>query len=155
MNRVARLMRSAGIRARRRPKFRVTTNSRHNLPVAENTLARAFDVAEVNTVWAGDITYIWTMEGWMYLAVVMDLCSRRIVGWSMDRRMKTSLVASALEMALARHRPPAGLMYHSDRGSQYASAAYQALLTRNDIVCSMSRKGDCLLTGQRDLALAA
>ena len=100
LNRVARLMRSAGIRARRRPKFRVTTNSRHDLPVAENKLSRAFNVTEVNTVWTADVTYIWTLEGWLYLAVVMDLCSRRIVGWSMDSRMKTSLVASALEMAL-------------------------------------------------------
>jgi len=143
LNRVARLMRSAGIRGRRRPKFRVTTDSRHNLPVAENKLAQAFTVAQVNTVWTADLTYIWTLEGWLYLAVVMDLCSRRIVGWSMDSHMKTSLVAGALEMALARHRPPAGLVHHSDRGSQYASAEYQALLANSGIVASMSRKGNC------------
>ncbi len=143
LNRVARLMRSEGIHARRRRKFRVTTDSRHNRPVAENKLARAFTVAQVNTVWLGDITYIWTLEGWLYLAIVLDLCSRRIVGWSMDKRIKTSLVTSALEMALERQCPSAGLMFHSDRGSQYASAEYQALLKRNGIDCSMSRKGNC------------
>lgn len=111
--------------------------------MAENKLARAFTVAQVNTVWTADLTYIWTQEGWLYLAVMMDLCSRRIVGWSMDSRMQTSLVADALGMALMRHRPPAGLMHHSDRGSQYASAEYQALLARSGIVASMSRKGNC------------
>jgi transposase InsO family protein len=143
LNRVARLMRLAGIRGRRRPKFRVTTDSRHNLPVADNKLAREFATAKVNTVWTADLTYIWTAEGWLYLAVVLDLCTRRVVGWSMDKRMTTSLVAAALEMALARRRPPRGLMHHSDRGSQYASAFYQTLLRRHGIVASMSRKGDC------------
>jgi transposase InsO family protein len=143
LNRVARLMRAADIRGCRRRRFRVTTDSRHGLPVAANTLARAFDVPETNTVWLADMTYIWTREGWLYLAAVMDLCSRRIVGWSMDSHMRTSLVTHALEMALRRHRPPAGLVHHSDQGSQYASADYQALLTRNGISCSMSRKGNC------------
>jgi transposase InsO family protein len=143
MNRVARLMRAAGIRGRRRPKFRVTTDSRHKLPVAENKLARSFSIAEVNKVWTADLTYIWTAEGWLYLAVVMDLCSRRIVGWAMDSRMTTSLVLDALDMALLRHRPLAGLLHHSDRGSQYASKAYQTLLGRHGMVASMSRKGDC------------
>jgi transposase InsO family protein len=143
LNRVARLMRKAGIHARRRRKFRVTTNSRHRLPVAENKLDRAFDVALTNTAWVADLTYIWTQEGWLYLAAVMDLSSRRIVGWSMDSHMKSTLVEHALEMALARQRPGAGLLHHSDRGIQYASAAYQGLLARHGIVCSMSRKGNC------------
>jgi len=143
LGRVERLMRSAGIRGRRRPKFRVTTDSRHSLPVAENKLDRQFAVARLNTVWTADITYIWTVQGWLYLAVVIDLASRRIIGWSMAPHMKTSLVAAALGMALARNRPAGGLMHHSDRGSQYASAEYQALLTRHGIVASMSRKGNC------------
>ena len=143
VNRVARLMRRADIRGRRRPKFRRTTNSRHSLPVAPNHLNRKFSVGQVNTAWTADITYIWTLEGWLYLAVVMDLCSRRIVGWSMAPQMKTSLVVAALGMALARHTPPAGLLHHSDRGSQYASHEYQALLSRHGIVASMSRKGNC------------
>lgn len=143
LNRVARLMRSADIRGRRRPKFRLTTNSHHHMPVAPNHLNRQFSVGRVNTAWSADITYIWTLEGWLYLAVVMDLCSRRIVGWSMAPHMKTSLVTAALGMALARHNPPAGLLHHSDRGSQYASHEYQALLTRHGIVPSMSRKGNC------------
>ena len=136
-------MRSSSIRGRRRPKFRLTTNSRHSLPVAANLLDRQFAVATINTAWTADITYIWTAEGWLYLAVVIDLFSRRIVGWSMAPRMTTSLVTTALRMAIIRNRPPAGLMLHSDRGSQYASHEYQALLARHGIVCSMSRKGNC------------
>lgn len=143
LNRVARLMRAAGLRGRRRPKFRRTTDSRHELPVADNQLARSFTVEALNQVWTADLTYIWTAEGWLYLAVVMDLCSRRIVGWAIGSRMRTSLVLAALEMALLRGRPPAGLLHHSDRGSQYASRAYRAKLARHGIVASMSRKGDC------------
>jgi len=143
LNRVARLMRSSSICGRRRPKFRCTTNSRHALPVAVNVLDRQFAPSQKNAVWTADITYIWTAEGRLYLAVVIDLYSRRIVGWSMARRMQTSLVATALRMALLRNRPPAGLIHHSDRGSQYASHEHQAILARYGIICSMSRKGNC------------
>jgi putative transposase len=143
LNRVARLMRAAGIRGRRRPKFRITTNSRHDFPVAVNLLDRQFTTARVNTVWTADITYLWTTEGWLYLAVVMDLCSRRIVGWSMSNSINARLVASALQMAVSKHVPLAGLVHHSDRGSQYASHLYQKLLTLYGMVPSMSRKGDC------------
>jgi len=142
-NTVASLMRQHGLRASCAKKFRVTTDSRHSLPVAENVLNRAFSQAEPDRIWLADITYIWTQEGWLYLACVLDACSRRIVGWSMQERMTQDLVLDALKMALGRRRPDAGLMHHSDRGSQYASAAFQSLLRAENISCSMSRRGNC------------
>ena len=143
VNRIARLMRKCGIRARRKSKFRVTTDSKHNLPVAENLLERAFFSAGPNQVWASDITYIWTLEGWLYLAAVIDLHSRMVVGWSMNERLDRSLVLDALSMAVGRRNPEPGLIHHSDRGSQYASGAYQKALAEREMRCSMSRKGDC------------
>lgn len=141
--RVARLMREHGLQARRRRRFKATTDSKHTLPVAENVLERKFDVEVPDARWAADITYIWTRQGWLYLAVVMDLFSRRIVGWSMQETMERSLVISALEMALKARRPPPGLLHHSDRGSQYASGDYQELLRQAGCTCSMSRRGNC------------
>jgi len=137
------LMREAGVKARYRKKYKVTTNSNHKQPVFENVLDREFDAAEPDHAYVSDITYIWTQEGWLYLAVFIDLFSRRIVGWSMGSRMKARLVTDALRMALWQRRPDAGLIVHSDRGSQYASKAYRGLLKTNAFVGSMSRKGDC------------
>ena len=111
--------------------------------MAENVLNRAFYPEAPNQVWGTDITYLWTQEGWIYLAVVIDLYSRRVVGWSMDRRMKKALVIRALIMAISLRKPPPGLIHHSDRGSQYASQAYQALLKQHGMIASMSRKGNC------------
>jgi transposase InsO family protein len=141
--RVARLMRQHGLAARRRRRFKTTTDSKHSLPVAENVLERQFEAPVPNARWAADMTYIWTRQGWLYLAVVMDLFSRRIVGWSMQETMERGLVISALEMALKARRPGSGLLHHSDRGSQYASVDYQALLRQAGCSCSMSRKGNC------------
>jgi len=141
-NRVARIMREFGIRSKRIKKFRVTTNSKHSYPVAENLVRRDFAVRGPNRIWASDITYIPTGEGWLYLATVMDLCTRKIVGWSMDKTMTTNLVVEALKMAIGRQRPAEGLIHHSDRGSQYASHEYQNKLKDNGMTCSMSRKGD-------------
>ncbi len=143
LNRVARLMRKEGIRSKVKRKFRKTTNSRHAHPVAENLLSWGFRPNDPNQVWASDITYIWTDEGWLYLAVTMDLYSRLIVGWSMSETMPASLVVNALSMAIDRRSPPSGLIHHSDRGVQYAAGAFQGLLERNDIRCSMSGKGNC------------
>ncbi len=141
--RVARLMQEDGIRARRARRFKATTDSKHTLPVAENVLDRQFEVAVPNARWSADITYIWTRQGWLYLAVVMDLFSRRIVGWSMQETLARSLVIDALAMALTARRPGSGLVHHSDRGSQYASGDYQRLLEQAGCTCSMSRKGNC------------
>ena len=140
-----RLMKEAGITLKR-PQKRgpVTTDSRHRLGVAPNVLARQVDVAKPDQAWAGDITSIWTAEGWLYLSVLLDLYSRQVVGWAMSEQVDTTLVQGALEMALGRRQPKAGLLHHTDRGSQYASHAYQALLARHDLVCSMSGKGECL-----------
>lgn len=143
LNRVARLMREAGIRARQARKFKATTNSRHNLPVALNLLRRDFQAPKPDTVWVSDITYIATDEGWLYLATTLDLWGRKIVGWSMSERMTKTLACDALEMALACRKPEPGLIHHSDRGSQYASKEFQHLLDRHQIRCSMSRKGNC------------
>jgi putative transposase len=142
-NTVAKLMRASGIRAKAPRRFVRTTDSNHRLPVAENLLARDFEPAGPNESWCADITYIPTGEGWLYLAVVEDLFSRMIVGWSMDEGMESRLVVDALSMALARRRPGAGLLAHSDRGSQYASDHYRRVLAGEGIVCSMSRRGDC------------
>ena len=140
---VRRLMRTLGLRAKRRQRYKVTTNSRHTYPVAANVLNRNFDVAKANQVWACDITYIWTLEGWLYLAVVMDLFSRQIVGWAMDKRMRNKLTLDALKMAYWRRQPSNGLLHHSDRGSQYACYQYQARLRDYEMMVSMSRKGNC------------
>jgi transposase InsO family protein len=144
--RVARVMRAEGVRAKRRRRFRVTTDSRHGEPVAPNVLDRRFAVAQVaapDRVWAGDITYVATREGWLYLAVVLDLASRRVIGWSMRHTLERGLTLDALAMALAQRRPAAGVLHHSDRGSQYACGEYRGLLAQHRMRCSMSRKGDC------------
>lgn len=141
--RVRRLMREAALRPVWKRKFVHTTDSKHDLPVAQNLLNRQFDVAAPNQAWTSDITYVRTRQGWLYLAVVMDLFSRKIVGWAMAPTMPTELVAAALRMAVQQRMPPGGLLVHSDRGSQYASLEYQALLGRYGIVCSMSRRGNC------------
>ena len=141
--RVRKLMHANGLRARGKKKFRVTTDSGHGLPVSPNLLERRFDVEEPNRVWSGDITYVWTDEGWLYLAVVIDLFSRRVVGFSMGERMTRALVIDALRMAWFRRRPAAGLIFHSDRGSQYASEDFQRQLKDFAMLGSMSRKGDC------------
>ena len=143
--RVQRLMQKHGIQARGKRRFRVsTTDSRHHLPIAENLLERHFTVAAPNTAWVGDITYIPTDEGWLFLAVVVDLFSRRIVGWSMQPHMQRSLVIDALEMASLQRRPKKGaLTFHSDRGSQYASDDFREVLKEYGITPSMSRKGNC------------
>jgi putative transposase len=141
--RVARLMKEDGLRGRPRRRFRRTTDSRHRLPVAPNLLKRNFRTSATNEAWAGDITYVWTSEGWAYLAVLLDLFSRRVVGWALGRSLDRELALNALRMALTRRRPPAGLIHHTDRGCQYASREYRALLHRHGLRCSMSRVGDC------------
>ena len=142
--RVARLMRESGIRAKAGRKFRVrTTDSNHDLPVAANLVDRQFRADAPNELWVSDITYIPTGEGWLYLASIVDVFSRRVVGWSMEAHMRTSLVLAALTMALRDRRPDRGIVHHSDRGSQYASMAYHAVLDDHGIVPSMSRAGDC------------
>ena len=142
-NTVAHLMRTHGIRAKAARRFVRTTDSRHSLPVADNLLGRDFDPGRPNAAWSADITYIPTADGWLYLAVVEDLFSRMIVGWSMDATMTSRLVVDALEMGVRRRLPAEGLLAHSDRGSQYASEHYQRLLARHGITCSMSRRADC------------
>ena len=142
--RVVRLMAKLGINAHLRRKFKVTTDSTHSLPIAENTLARNFTVNEPDQVWVADMTYIWTTEGWLYLAVILDLFSRKVVGWSMAEHMRTELVLTALDAALGQRKPAqSGLLFHSDRGSQYASYDYQNALLQANIDCSMSRRGNC------------
>lgn len=141
--RVARLMRLAGIRGRVRRRFVVTTDSRHDRPIAPNALDRQFRQETSDSVWCADITYLWTLSGWVYLAAIIDLATRKIVGWSMARHMRTELVEAALQNALACRAPAARLVHHSDRGSQYASRSYRALLEQHGIECSMSRAGDC------------
>ena len=141
--RVERLMRANGIRAKQKRKFVPTTDSKHDLPVAHNILGREFTVGEPDQVWVSDITYIPTDEGWLYLAGVLDLCSRTAVGWSMGESLEGTLVIDALKMAYRRRRPVRGLLHHSDRGSQYASEDYRNLLKDYGMQMSMSRKGDC------------
>lgn len=141
--RVARLMREEGLEGQRKRRFRVTTDSQHSHPVAANLLERNFTASAPNKIWVTDITYIWTREGWLYLAAILDLFSRRVVGWSMDSHIDRTLALDALGMALKTRRPEAGLLHHSDRGVQYASADYQRQLHDRSITCSMSRKGDC------------
>jgi transposase InsO family protein len=142
-NRVARVMRGQRLRARAGRKYKATTNSNHHLPVAPNLLEQDFTATGPNRKWVSDITYIWTEEGWLYLAVVLDLYSRLVVGWAMSERMTANLVCEALALALWRRQMPSGVIVHSDRGSQYCSADYQRLLLRHKLLCSMSKKGDC------------
>ena len=145
-HRVARLMRANDWRGTCRRRFRVTTQSSHREPVAPNVLAREFDpgvIGERDKVWAADITYLWTLEGWLYLAVILDVGTRRVVGWCADRTLDQSLALRALARALTWRRPAPGLVHHSDRGVQYACAAYQALLAQHGATSSMSRRGDC------------
>jgi len=143
VNRVARLMRDNSIVAIHRRKFKATTNSKHSYAVWPNLLNRNFIVARPNSVWVSDITYIWTFEGWLYLAVVLDLFSRGIVGLAMDKTIAETLTLSALKRAILRRSPPKGLVYHSDRGVQYAANDFKALLTQQEFIGSMSKKGDC------------
>jgi transposase InsO family protein len=141
--RVAKRMRALGLRAKAAKKFKATTQSKHNLPVAPNRLEQDFTAAAANRKWVSDITYLWTEAGWLYLAVVLDLYSRAVVGWAMAERMTRELVIAALTMAVWRRRPGRGLVVHSDRGSQYASGDYQEALETHGFLCSMSKKGDC------------
>jgi putative transposase len=141
--RVERLMRQEGIVAKRRRRFRRTTDSNHPDPVALNVLDRQFAAARMNAAWVTDVTYVWTLEGWLYLAVILDLCSRRVVGWAASEKNDRQLALNALERALAARRPRRGLLHHSDRGSPYASEDYRAALAARGIVASMSRRGDC------------
>jgi putative transposase len=143
VNTVAKLMHDNDIRAKTARKFRCTTDSNHSLPVADNLLDRQFDPDGPNEAWVADITYIPTREGWLYLAAVEDLYSRKVVGWSMAAHLESRLVVDALALAVERRWPGEGLLAHSDRGSQYASDHYQSLLARHGITCSMSRRADC------------
>ena len=142
---VAKSLRRQQLRAKAARKFKVTTDSNHKLPMAPNLLERDFDASDINQKWVGDITYIWTDAGWLYLAVVLDLYSRRVIGWSMGDRMTQSLVCDALDAALRKrsYQGVSGAIMHTDRGSQYCSKRYQAMLKRNRLRCSMSRRGDC------------
>jgi len=141
--RVARLMRAAGLRARPRRRYVVTTQSKHKHPIAANLVARQFDVAAPNQVWVSDLTYLRTLAGFVYLAVILDLYSRRVVGWSVSRDLDASVSLDALRRALAVRRAPAGMIHHSDRGVHYACGSYRKALATNGITSSMSRKGDC------------
>jgi len=144
VNTVAKYMRNAGLRSKTKKKFIATTNSKHDRPVANNVLNREFaSPTKPHQVWLSDITYIWTDQGWMYLAVVLDLFTRKVVGWSADKSMTSQLVVDAMQKAIDREQPSGNVMCHSDRGSQYASEAYQKLLKENGFTCSMSRKGNC------------
>jgi putative transposase len=142
-HRVARLMRENGLKARPRRRFRHTTDSRHKLPIAPNILERRFSASAPNEAWVGDITYVWTAEGWAYVAVLLDLFSRRVVGWALRKSLALDLATAALRHALSLRRPPSGLVHHTDRGCQYASGAYRRMLERQGAKCSMSAAGDC------------
>ena len=137
------LMRQADVRCNQRRRYKNTTDSQHKLPVAQNVLNREFTASTPNSAWVTDITYLWTLEGWVYVAAVLDLFSRRVVGWAVAEHMRETLIAQALDMALGRGQPKPGLLHHSDRGVQYASAAYQARLKAAGVTVSMSRKGNC------------
>jgi putative transposase len=140
---VALSLQRQGLRAKAARKFKATTQSKHNLPVADNVLKQDFYASQPNQKWAGDITYLWTNEGWYYLAVVIDLYSRKVIGWAMSERMTANLVCDALGMALFRRKKPKGVIVHTDRGSQYCSHDYQTLLRDHGLICSMSAKGCC------------
>jgi transposase InsO family protein len=141
--RIGRLMKQAGLWCKTKKKFRVTTDSKHNKSIAPNLLERQFTVSQADRYYVGDITYIYTQEGWLYLAVVIDLFSRKVVGWSMNQRMKAQLVNDALLMAIWKRKPSKDLVWHTDRGSQYASDSHRAILKEHPIIQSMSRKGNC------------
>lgn len=141
--RVERLMREGGIVAKRRRRFRRTTDSNHSNPIAPNVLERRFESAALNDAWVTDVTYIWTAEGWLYLAAILDLCSRRVVGWATSDTNDRELALGALRCAVDARRPAPGMIHHSDRGSPYASDDYRAELARQGLVVSMSRRGDC------------
>ena len=141
--RVARIMSELGLEGRRKRPFKATTDSKHDLPVAENVLERKFEVTAPDVAWVTDITYVWTAEGWLYVAAILDLFSRRVVGLAMSDHIDRALVLDALRNAVGRRVPNAGLLHHSDRGSQYASRDYQNALDDLGVVCSMSRKGNC------------
>jgi transposase InsO family protein len=136
-------MRESGLRAKTARKYKATTDSNHALPVAPNLLERRFNVPAPNTAWVSDITYLWTRQGWLYLAVIVDLYSRKVVGWSLRERMTADLVCEALDAAVRARHPPPGLVFHSDRGSQYASKVFRRRLFRYRMKQSMSRKGNC------------
>lgn len=140
---VAKIMKTRGWRAKAAKKYKATTNSNHSLPVAPNLLVQNFEATAPDQKWVSDITYIWTDEGWLYLAVVLELYSRRVIGWAIAERMTATLVCDALTMALWRRHLPTGVIVHSDRGSQYCSASYHKLLKKHQLICSMSKKGDC------------
>jgi len=142
-NRIARLMKIHGIVGKAKKKFKATTNSRHNLPVAENVLNQNFTAEKPNTVWVSDITYVPTLEGWLYLVVILDLFSRQVVGWAMNDRLTSGFVVKALYQAIGRRRPPSGCILHSDRGVQYASSDFRDALKAFGFIQSMSRKGNC------------
>jgi putative transposase len=142
-NRVARLMKADSLKAKRIKRFKITTKSEHNLPVAPNLLNKVFAVTAPNRVWVSDITYVWTWEGWMYLAVIIDLYARKVVGWSMSTRINKELVVSAINQAIDRRQPCTGLIFHSDRGSQYASKDVRQILEKHHMRQSMSSKADC------------
>ena len=140
---VARLMREQGLRARPKRRFCKTTNSEHEWKTPKNLLGRNFEVPEPDRVWAGDVTYLRTCEGWLYLAVLLDLYSRKVIGWSFSTRNDEALTLAALKMALDQRQPAPGLIHHSDQGTTYASNTYQDVLVQNGIIASMSRKGNC------------
>jgi putative transposase len=142
-NRVARLMKIHGIAGKAKKKFKATTNSKHTLPVAENLLNQNFAAEKPNAVWVSDITYVWTSEGWLYLAVILDLFSRQIVGWGMSNRLTSGFVVKALYQAIGRRHPGPGCVFHSDRGIQYASKDFRDVLRAYSFIQSMSRKGNC------------
>ena len=142
-NRIAMLMRKNNLISKTKKKFKATTNSKHNLPVAGNVLNRQFKATEINTHWVGDISYVWTQEGWLYLATVIDLYSRAVVGWSVDKRMTSVLVEDAFLKAVWSRKPRKGLVFHTDQGRQYASRSFQKLLKKHGAISSMSRKGNC------------
>ena len=141
--RISMIMKDLNLKVKMKRRYKNTTDSNHNLPIAPNILNRDFCASEPDTKWVGDITYISTGEGWLYLATVIDLYSRKVVGWSMDDTMKVSLVNDALNMAIKHRNPPKGLIWHTDRGSQYASDSHRAILKEHSIIQSMSRKGNC------------
>ena len=141
--RISKLMVAAGLFCKTKRKFRLTTDSKHNKPIAPNLLQRQFHVAKPNRYWVGDITYIPTKNGWLYLATVIDLYSRQIVGWSMSNRMQAKLVNDALLMAIWQRKPEKGLIWHTDRGSQYCAESHRRILAQHQIIQSMSRKGNC------------
>jgi putative transposase len=142
-SKVEMLMKKNGIRAKMKRKFRVTTDSKHKLPVAPNLLNRNFSPVKPNQVWASDLTYVWTKEGWLFLAVIVDLFSRQVVGWSLEKTMTTELISSALRQAYFKRKPGTGLVFHSDRGSQYCSKEFRALLKEYRMLQSQSRRANC------------